>query len=836
MNGPHGDESAADAGDSQVIALHEADDADDSKAGRDETAVEADDPDAAGGDDAESEAPPASQHLSLKHHLLGPSLTKAGQDSVDQKKVSEIIYEVSKGSKFFNNEEVRDQVLTTKIARILQLKARLAKLDLKADLRRADDYIASLELTRDLSQYVVHLDCDAFYAAVEEIDRPELKSVPMGVGQGVIVTCNYEARKYGVRSAMAGFVARKLCPQLICLPINFEKYTAKAREVRAILAEYDPRYESASMDEAYMNLTDYCTTHDIDAGDAVDQMRREIYEKCKITVSAGIGPNAKIAKICSNKNKPNGQFCVPNERAAILSFMNDLPVRKVNGVGRVLERELDAIGIQTCGQIYGQRAYLTRLFGDKTFQFLIQTYLGIGRTLTKPAEEYERKSVGTERTFRDISRPTELRERLRQTAEDLQKDMARVGVKGRTLVLKIKLHTYEVFTRQVVPPKAVWHADDLYQYALPMLVKLEKEMPNFKLRLMGLRCTQLVSTKHDDGTFFNSRRYLRSSGTTKLAPPPSSTSYGTEASTAQSEWSKRECERQGHVAREEEWESWPAAAYSGADDATANSTDVDVDFEFEEAARHERALELADLERLSQEHDAAEGADENDGADNVEDQPEWHAPFGRYKYGSASTTTSPAKRKSTSGGGKQGDDDDGFWDCPICAMPQVANDRDFNAHIDLCLSRGTIRDAVAQIEAEAETGGDTSCRRARLVRHEGEGESGSGSGTDSAGPGTPSVSSLLLLGRPREQNATREPVPLGRPRSANAKGTSGGHVSARAKRKAGAGSGKVSGSSSRRGESTIAPTQKPAPPVLGADDCGGEGEGRRTKQKRLFFT
>lgn len=128
-------------------------------------------------------------------------------------------------------------------------------MDLGHDLRRADERISELELTRDLSQTVVHIDCDAFYAAVEELDRPELKDVPMAVGKGVLTTCNYHARKFGCRSGMAGFVAMKLCPQLICLPLNFEKYTAKAQEVRAILAVYDPRFESASIDEAYLNIT-----------------------------------------------------------------------------------------------------------------------------------------------------------------------------------------------------------------------------------------------------------------------------------------------------------------------------------------------------------------------------------------------------------------------------------------------------------------------------------------------------------------------------------------------------------------------------------------------------
>ncbi|KAL2427291.1 DNA polymerase kappa [Exophiala dermatitidis] len=612
--------------------------------------------------------PPASQHHSLKHHLLGPSLTKAGQDAVDQKKVSEIIYEASKGSKFFNNEEAKDKTLTTKIERIVKHKAQLEKLDLKSDLRRADDYIASLELSRDLSQYVVHIDCDAFYAAVEEIDRPELKNVPMAVGVGVLTTCNYEARKYGCRSAMAGFVAKKLCPQLICLPLNFDKYTAKAKEVRAILAEYDPRFESASIDEAYLNITEYCHTHDMDPDAVVEQLRREVHEKCQITISAGIAPNAKLAKICSNKNKPNGQFRLPNDRAAVMSFISTLPVRKVNGVGRVFERELDAIGIKTCGDIYPHRAYLNRLFGEKAFQFLMQTYMGLGRTVVQPAEEYERKSVGTESTFREMSGKQELREKLRHTAEELEKDMARVGVKGRTLVLKVKLHTYEVFTRQVAPPKAVHRTEDLYTYSLPMLAKLEKDIPDFRLRLMGLRCTHLVSTKKETANFFRRRCGANST--------PSS----------------------GEKSNDDgEWEAWP-------------------DSEFEQAARQERQDEIDELERLSQDHEQSAPEvgqppecikgplGQNDTNTNTAMSiADWHEPFGRYKYGSEpnSPATAAAKhgqiRNEAVVATKK--EPERLWDCPICQLPQPANDRDFNSHLDTCLSRQTIKEAVAEVDA-----------------------------------------------------------------------------------------------------------------------------------------
>lgn len=416
--------------------------------------------------------------------------------------MSEIIYNASKGSKFFNHEQDRDRSLTLKIDRILKDKARLEKLDLSHELRRADEYFAELELSRDLSQHVVHVDCDAFFAAVEELDRPELKTVPMAVGKGVLTTCNYLARKFGVRSGMASFVAKKLCPQLVLLPQNYEKYTEKAKEIRAIMAEYDPLFESASIDEAYLNITAYCDENQLNPEEVVQRMRAEILETTKVSVSAGIAVNAKIAKICSNINKPNGQFRVPNERQAIMEFMRELPVRKVNGVGRVFERELESIGVKKCGDIFSHRALLTKLFGEKAFQFLAQCYLGLGRTKIEPVETHERKSVSTEATFHEIGDKEELRAKLWWAAQELEKDLARTQFKGRTLALKVKLHTFEVLTRQTAPSRAVSLAKDLYSFALPMLAKLEKDVPGMKLRLLGLRCSNLVSTKKAGINFF----------------------------------------------------------------------------------------------------------------------------------------------------------------------------------------------------------------------------------------------------------------------------------------------------------------------------------------------
>jgi len=227
--------------------------------------------------------------------------------------------------------------------------------------------------------------------------------------------------------------------------------------------------------------------------------------------------------------------------------MSTLPVRKVNGVGRVFERELEACGVKTCGDIFTHRGLLRPLFGEKAFSFLLNCYCGIGRTVIRPAEEYERKSVGTESTFRDLSGAEKLREKLRQTAEELESDLVKTQYAGKVLVLKVKLHTYEVYTRQRNLGRLVQAKDELYSLALPLLQGLEAEFPKLKLRLMGLRVTGLASTKGRKGKTVDMQKWLLGNNS---AQPPSSPK-------------KRKPQDDG----EGEWEVWPEEEFERAQQA-----------------------------------------------------------------------------------------------------------------------------------------------------------------------------------------------------------------------------------------------------------------------------
>src|SRR5947207_10261627 len=190
---------------------------------------------------------------------------------------------------------------------------------------------------------IIHLDMDCFYAAIEVRDRPSLRGKPVGVGgardrRGVLTTCNYEARKFGVRSAMPTFMALQRCPNLIVLPTRFDVYRREAAVIRGILHRFTSIIEPLSLDEAYLDVT----AHPSVPGPLAQAIRNTIFRKTKLTSSAGIGPNKLIAKIDSELNKPNGQFEVKQE--GIAEFMRVLAVRKIWGIGEKSERKLEELG------------------------------------------------------------------------------------------------------------------------------------------------------------------------------------------------------------------------------------------------------------------------------------------------------------------------------------------------------------------------------------------------------------------------------------------------------------------------------------------------------------
>jgi DNA polymerase-4 len=269
---------------------------------------------------------------------------------------------------------------------------------------------------------IIHLDMDCFYAAIEIRDRPSLRGKPVAVGgardrRGVLTTCNYEARKFGVRSAMPTFMALQRCPDLIVLPTRFDVYRREAGVIRGILYRFTSLIEPLSLDEAYLDVS----AHPGAPEPLAQVIRGTIFRETKLTSSAGIGPNKLIAKIASEMNKPNGQFEVKPEEVA--RFMQDLPVRKIWGIGEKTERKLEELGVETCGELQRfSRLELVDLFGKFGLD-LYDLCRGIDDWPVEP--DRPRKSLSTEETFAvDLPTLEQCEEKLEELFQDLMADLA----------------------------------------------------------------------------------------------------------------------------------------------------------------------------------------------------------------------------------------------------------------------------------------------------------------------------------------------------------------------------------------------------------------------------
>ena len=291
---------------------------------------------------------------------------------------------------------------------------------------------------------IVHLDMDCFYAAIEVRDRPSLRGKPVGVGgarerRGVLTTCSYEARKFGVHSAMPTFMALQRCPNLIVLPTRFDVYRREAAIIRAILYQFISIIEPLSLDEAYLDVS----AHPSAPGSLAELIRKTIFQSTKLTSSAGIGPNKLIAKIASEINKPNGQFEVKPEQVA--AFMTALPVRKIWGIGEKSERKLEELGVKTCGELQRfSRAELVNVFG----KFGLELYDLCRGIDERPVErDRPRKSLSTEETFAvDQMTLEQCEEKLEELFQDLMADLAQKESTREITKIFVKLK-FNDFTR-----------------------------------------------------------------------------------------------------------------------------------------------------------------------------------------------------------------------------------------------------------------------------------------------------------------------------------------------------------------------------------------------------
>lgn len=530
----------------------------------------------------------------LKHDSASALMISASHKAgigIDRTKIDEILLRESADSGYMKQQRKRSDTVDRKIQ---AMKDIVKHKDLTQPRWRSDmeqklhaKFQSWLTKTTNVvsNTTAVVVDMDSFYISCELLSQPELQNLPCCVGSSssIISTSNYAARKYGVRSAMPGWIAAKLVSELSngkdklrFLPHNFELYERMSSCVKTILLEYDPWLKSYSMDEAYLELQPYLnlrigrgwdhervtealtlefqshrqqswednvvhegTTAILNPADILHEMRAKVFEKTGLTCSAGMATNHMLAKIASDVNKPNGQLFIGPSLDKILSFIRPLPVRKIPGIGRVLEQTLNAFHISTVADLYENRAILPVIFKDgATSDFLLRVSVGVSnsdsatsatvakQTNCKKIEDYcclkekaspttfkppiiksiqninMRKGISRERTFSSGQSWMELVHILEGITAILIDDMITEGLKARTITVKVKLHTFEVMSKSKSLPQGIFFSNStasMIHIALDLLNdarRVKKECRSeFNCRLLGVRFSNLERIK-----------------------------------------------------------------------------------------------------------------------------------------------------------------------------------------------------------------------------------------------------------------------------------------------------------------------------------------------------
>lgn len=335
---------------------------------------------------------------------------------------------------------------------------------------------------------IIHVDMDAYYASVAELDNPELRGKAIAVGgggdRGVVSAASYEARKFGVKSAMSNVLAKQKCPHIIFVKSDFARYKELSAQIREIFYEYTDLVEPLSLDEAYLDVT-VNKKDNPSANDIAREIRQKIYDKTGLRASAGISINKFIAKVASDINKPNGQKTIHPEE--VIQFLEELPVNKFYGVGKVTAAKMYNLGIFVGNDLKKKSLEeLTTLFG-KSGNHYYNIVRGIHKSEVKPNRI--RKSVGAERTFREnISSEIYMLEKLNDIADEIEKRMEKSSSKGKTITLKIKYSDFTQQTRSKTVDKFISKKKEFFSIVKELLY--QEKLEN-SVRLLGISFSNL---------------------------------------------------------------------------------------------------------------------------------------------------------------------------------------------------------------------------------------------------------------------------------------------------------------------------------------------------------
>ena len=336
----------------------------------------------------------------------------------------------------------------------------------------------------EITRKIIHVDMDAFFASVEQRDNPEYSGKPIAVGgggnRGVVAAASYEARKFGVFSAMPSRTAIQKCPNLIFVKPRFEVYKATSLVIRSIFRDYTDLVEPLSLDEAYLDVTENKKGMR-SATMIAEEIRSRIKEQSSLTASAGVSVNKFLAKVASDMNKPNGIYVIPPSK--VLAFIEDLPIEKFFGVGKVTADKMKRMGISTGKDLAKRsRADLVRQFG-KSGGYFFDVSRGQDDRLVQP--DRERKSLGAENTFvEDYNDPEILLEELTKIAEMVFRRVQKARIKGKTLTIKIKFADFKQITRSRTFSNEIEAYADILQESKKLFD--EAFHPSMRIRLLGI--------------------------------------------------------------------------------------------------------------------------------------------------------------------------------------------------------------------------------------------------------------------------------------------------------------------------------------------------------------
>lgn len=342
--------------------------------------------------------------------------------------------------------------------------------------------------TSDFQRKIIHIDMDAFYASVEQMDNPALKGKPIAVGgnenRGVVSAASYEARKFGVRSALSGVLAKKYCPELIFVRPRFDRYKEISKQIQSIFHEYTDLVEPLSLDEAYLDVT-HNKKGNPSATLLAKEIRARILSEVGLTASAGISVNKFIAKVASDYNKPNGQKTVSGDE--IVPFLENLPIQKFYGVGKVTTEKMFQLGIFTGLDLKNKTLeFLEQHFG-KSGSYYYQVVRGIHNSPVQAKRTT--KSVAAEHTF-DVNLSSEIfmLEQLESISRQIEKRLQKHSISGKTITLKIKYSDFSKQTRSKTMPYYISDKNLIFEIVKELLYQ---ERLKDSVRLLGIALSNL---------------------------------------------------------------------------------------------------------------------------------------------------------------------------------------------------------------------------------------------------------------------------------------------------------------------------------------------------------